>query len=791
MSILVRTLLLPLCLLALIVGILPLATPSAAQSGAQLLVETILSDSVNLKFPQAATHGDKVYVIGIADSSDDSEGKVRVWTKTEAALNFPSPLTIGTTARTSLSSSYINSAITTSSTGEVLALWIDQAAKIVRFRKRDVAGNWGPAVEVTRSIVFPVRPALTIVNGGSQNGRIIAVWRDELTVGDPSIYYTFSDNGGASWAPVVRAFSMKVYASSVQLASGTNGEVVLTFTRDTPRPLHTMVALWQGSGFGTPVDVNLGDTAAYADSGVSIYNGKVYVGFRHVDNGIFYAEKNISSLFDNQPWSRTLILNGKGDGKISVHLDFYGNMHLSFIETPSTGNRRQNRLHYAVRLTNGTFLGPVSSSTSGPLFNAWGVSSWAGGFYMHVAHEFFNGDIPFLRYALFQAPGAAFGSRPLIENDVAVVGGDGKVTVNVTFPDLATSNLPDQVRWRWGAPPTDTENDSGGWQPFNPSGPTSVLTVPIPESLRTDAGCVERVLYTQLRRSENNLIDQVRSDAVIIDAGVLASATVSNPFSRLKTSPFTGITTADTIGEGGASDGHPDYTRVPAIYVELRSVGDCSGLQNFALAPNATALNSVSTLAISGNRFANILPYPDTVAEGPLPVVVRMRDTLGNSMHLTRTLIYDVTPPVLNGGTLQVQPIPGSATVIVNLEFSSIAVTDNLYPGRGFWGVWLANSRVPIADPANDPSLVWFPVAAPGDANSFSVVWSLASGLPEDQLTPGPYYVYARILDGAGNPSVSGSPTTTAQPAAAVLPAGVITLDQVTFPQVYVPLLSR
>ncbi|RMG49240.1 MAG: exo-alpha-sialidase, partial [Chloroflexi bacterium] len=78
-----------------------------------------------------------------------------------------------------------------------------------------------------------------------------------------------------------------------------------------------------------------------------------------------------------------------------------------------------------------------------------------------------------------------------------------------------------------------------------------------------------------------------------------------------------------------------------------------------------------------------------------------------------------------------------------------------------------------------------------GDTNSFNVVWSLASGLPEEQLTPGPYYVYARILDGAGNPSVSGSPTTTAQPAASVLPAGVITLDQVTFPQVYVPLLNR
>ncbi|MBO9373590.1 MAG: exo-alpha-sialidase, partial [Chloroflexus sp.] len=111
--------------------------------------------------------------------------------------------------------------------------------------------------------------------------------------------------------------------------------------------------------------------------------------------------------------------------------------------------------------------------------------------------------------------------------------------------------------------------------------------------------------------------------------------------------------------------------------------------------------------------------------------------------------------------------------------------------GRGFWGVWLANSRTPVADPANDPNLVWFPVEAPGDSNSFTITWSLASGLTEDQLTPGPYYVYARILDGAGNPSVSGSAGPNSSLSAALLPAATITLDQVTFPKVYVPLLQR
>jgi hypothetical protein len=51
--------------------------------------------------------------------------------------------------------------------------------------------------------------------------------------------------------------------------------------------------------------------------------------------------------------------------------------------------------------------------------------------------------------------------------------------------------------------------------------------------------------------------------------------------------------------------------------------------------------------------------------------------------------------------------------------------------------------------------------------------------------------VYARILDGAGNPSVSGSAGPNSSLSAALLPAATITLDQVTFPKVYVPLLQR
>ncbi|PMP82088.1 MAG: hypothetical protein C0184_07320, partial [Chloroflexus aggregans] len=451
MSPIIRTTVVLMMLFAVGITTAPAAIPLAAQSGPQLMVETVLPNSFNTKLPQAAIAGDQVYLFGIPESSVASEGKARVWGKNERDSSFSLPATLGTTTRTKINSEYVNGAIATAPNGEVYALWIDQEAKIVRVRKRDTAGNWGPVFEVTRTptVVFPVRPALAVVNGGPQNGRLIAVWRDDSApnANNEGIYYTYSDTGGATWAPVTRAFGQKSYKAVVQLATGTNGEVVLTFTRDAPRPMHISVALWMGSGFSAPVDVNVGDGEQYVDSSVAIANGRIYVGYRHVDNGIFYAEKPLANLFDNQPWPRSRLLGEKGDGQVSVSADPYGNLHFSWIR--GSAGRSQNRLGYAVRLANGTFLGPIESATSGSLFNAWGVSSANSGFYMHVAHEMFDGGFPYLRYALFGLP---FGSPPLIENGAPIVGGVGRNTVNITFPNLSTTNLPDQVRWRWGAP---------------------------------------------------------------------------------------------------------------------------------------------------------------------------------------------------------------------------------------------------------------------------------------------------------------------------------------------------
>ncbi|MGQ9876116.1 MAG: sialidase family protein [Chloroflexus sp.] len=779
MSMLVRILLVPFCLLAFLAAALPPATPLAAQSGAQLLRETVLPNSSNLKLPQVATYGDQVHVIGIAESSGASEGKARVWSKTETMLDFPSPYTLGTTARAAINPEYINSAIATSPAGDVLTLWIDQAAKGIRFRKRDGAGNWGPITEVTRNVTFPVRPALTVVNGGVQHGRIIAVWRDDFTGDDASIYYTFSDNGGASWAPVARAFGMKAYRAVVQLTSGTNGEVALTFTRDAPRPLHVMVSIWQGNGFSVPVDVNVGDPAPYADSSVAIHNGTIYVGYRHADNGIFYAEKNINNLFDNQRWPTARLTGEKGDGQVSVSTDLSGNLHISFIRTP--GSRSQNRLNYAVRLSNGTFLGPVESATSGPLFNAWGVSSAGNGFYMHVAHEVFNGDTPFLRYALFRAPGSPFGSDPLIEDGATRVGGDGRTSVKVTFPGLGTTPQDISVRWRWEAPPTDTENDSGGWVLLSENATAATeLTVPIPAAFLNANDCTPRTLYTQLRRNGTASVTDTteRKASVIIDTSIVATVGVANPLLYDSSSWY--------AGNFRVHDLDPGSTPVPQILLSVTDSGDCSQISRVRVASSVAALAAVSDLDVEGTLNA-IIPLPGITftppsPDGNYPIVIRIYDRLGNSQTITRTIRLDRTPPQmsLSGSEIITATDSPLGDILQDLTFDLSTAT--ITEANGIQGVLIAVSPSAVSNPATSSTLQWIEAPVAFNGGQFTVSsWSMANAPGVTMATPSvseqTFYLYIRLIDRAGN---IGDTVVTTTATSTLMPA-----------QTYVPLVAR
>ncbi len=771
-----------LCGVMLIVSVFPLRTHAQEEA---VFIRDVRLASNNAKYPQLAVDSRGVYISAVDDISTTSDGNAKLWIKTsfEEENDFPMPLVVGTATR-GISQDHVQTSVATSPYGELYVMWIDQVAKTILVRRREADGvTWTPPLgsppfTVMRGHLFAAEPAIAV----RTNGQIVAAWRD-ARVG--RVFYTYSDNRGQTWSSPA-FFSVPAYKmQQTAMAAGPNGELAILFVRDSPRPIHVMAALWNGTAFGNPVDINAHpsqntDERGFGDASVAFSpdpapNTRIVIGYRHAEEGIFFTEKLVSEF--NTLWIPQLLASGKGDSRVSVDYDQARNLHVSWIRSLSPTSRTTNQIHHTVRPANRSSFAPITSSSNiGRVFSAFGKARVTSASYMHVAYEYFEGDQPpKLGYALFRGP-RVFGSRPLIENDARMIGGDGKTSISVTFPQIDPSNPPTHVRWRWEAQLTDSEDDSSGWQMFNPTGPTSVLTVPIPDRLRTDIGCVDRTLYTQIRNA--NVSDTVRSDNVIIDLGVAASISIANPFSSMISSPFTSL--GDLV-TGGASGGHPDYTRMPSVYLEVRDLGDCSGLRSVSMNFGSASPTSFSNFSINDNRFANVLSFAvsSNGAEGPFPVIVTVRDRMDNSLTISRTMYYDATPPILINGSLEARSISNDATILVNLEFVELSVTDNLYPGRGFWGVWIANSREPVDDPINDPELVWTPVPVFGDSNSFTLTWSVVTGLPETQRTPGIYYIYARVLDGAGNPS------------AAALPVTVVVIDELTYPTVRVPLIAR
>lgn len=757
MTIRSRTMLMLLTMLALIAVTAPIGLPLAAQDTVRLIAEFNIPNSSYLKQPKVATFKDQVYAFGVADANSNAGGRARLWTKSEAAPAFPAPFDVGTTTQYPKDPLYVNAGITTTPAGDVITIWVDQAANIIYSRRRDPSGTWGPIVEVTRREIFAWEPALTVVTGGPQNGRIIAVWRDDevANADNNGIYYTFSDNNGASWVPVRRAFAMKVFRTSPVLASGPNGEVALTFIRDAPRPIHVMLAMWTGDGFSVPVDINAGSDMSFTDSTVAIYNDRIYVGYRHVDQGIYYVEKPLSEALNNQPWPRATLLNEHGDGRVMVVTDRLGNLHITWIRRATVGgSRNQNRIGYAVRLADGRFFGPIESTNNGTFFNPWAAASTETGIYLHAVYDAFSGDIPIPRYALFRAPGSPFGSSPLIEGGVARVGGDGRTTVKVTFPDLSSIPQSLSVRWRWGAPPTDTENDSGGWVLLSTEATSSTeLTVPIPPAFLTANDCTPRALFTQLRRNSDNVVETVvRNAAVTIDTTVVASVEVGNPIAMDPSSWYDGNFTVRDLD--------PNSTPVPQVMLMVHDGGDCNGLARVQIANNSAALAFNSDLDVDGDLTA-IIPLPGFTflppsPDGMYPVVVRVYDKLGNSKTVTTTIRLDRTPPqlALSGSEVITATDSPLGDILQDLTFdlSSATITET----NGIHGLMLAVSPTPVTSTVGLSSLRWIFAPATASSGRFTVSsWSMANApgvtMATTSATEQTFFIYALLIDRAGN----------------------------------------
>jgi hypothetical protein len=357
-----------------------------------------------------------------------------------------------------------------------------------------------------------------------------------------------------------------------------------------------------------------------------------------------------------------------------------------------------------------------------------------------VVSEEFNGGVVNTRYSLFAADAVAFGGQPVVADGAARVAPAADGTVKLSFRNLAGG--PTQIRWRWGAAPTDAASDSNGWQAL-----ASEMRLPVPEAVRNDTSCRPTTLFTQLRNGTTTE-PEARSVAVNLDGIVEAQVSLDNPFTRAAAQ-------GGLAGIEGAPGGAPNYTRVPLTWLNVVSDSDCSGITVAGIGPSADKIEQ--TFVINDGAFGGLVSLPNfaNLKPGPVPFVVRVVDGVGNVRIFNLEVILDETKPVLNGGQATASPSPDGDLLQV-LSFEDVNVSDSQYPG-GFWGVWMANSRERVADPLNDPSLNWTVVQAPVERPGGDFViddWSLATGLTNEQLVPGEdYYIYVRFIDGAGNPT--------------------------------------
>lgn len=265
----------------------------------------------------------------------------------------------------------------------------------------------------------------------------------------------------------------------------------------------------------------------------------------------------------------------------------------------------------------------------------------------------------------------------------------------------------------------------------------------------TDLGRCAHTVSVQLVDTAKNVPSDIFSDDIVIDSQVQADSIVRNPYKRGNAVVFSQLAQASPL----VTDGDAEYTRVAAFYIEVNGIQECSQLKTVRVGRSASSLPL--SYNISSNFFANVLPIPGQLVVGSNTIVLQVEDSVGNTQTYSREIKYDPTPPTMvTTGTLEINVPTTGANILAGLQVSGEEIRDNMYPGRGFWGVWVANSRTQVADPVNDQTLTWQPVAINGTESSFTLAnWSLLGGLPASQQTPGDYYVYVRFLDGAGNPT--------------------------------------
>lgn len=642
------------------------------------------------------------------------------WSVTVNPATVSNPTTLGTTTA---KTDYANASIAKASDGTLYAVWIVQNSRI-SLRRKLPGGNWESARTVYRTSAFMSQIDITVASGG----QIFVTWNQDF-----AYRYTRSLDAGATWTPV-RAVSSRTPYRVLRMSAGPNGSVVGAFGSGNG---HVYAAVWNGSAF-TTVDLTprKSSTDFFAEPGAAIApNGKVYVAWRSASGGIYYSERQ-----PDGSWPISRLARGNAYGTVGIATDGASNLHI-FWSSNISGDWD---MWYAFKPVDGDWQGPVRAPVNASILaNPSGAATVGDRAYGHAVVEQFDGSGSVLRYQQFSGDLNLLGATPLLDGGAASTRNN---RVTLSFANVVGS--PDSLRYHWDAPPTDADP----WVPFaNP------LTIDGPPGVNPEA-CASRALYTQVRRGST--VDQTPDqDAEIFDTGVQAQALALNPNLAMLPGPANAAPT--TPASAGGSDGDPRYTRDPRFYLSINGLADCSQLKDFTVAGVTPSAVPIGAPGIYNGYF----DLPGGTSAGPRTIDVQTSDQLGNTRAWSFSMIYDPPtgaglPVLKSGGKLQAD---NTNSVLRTLSFQNISVNDNLYgqagenlsAGKQFWGVQIANTTSPTAT-VDDPGLQWAPVRVATPNSSFSVRWSLFSGLgytSDLANKPGDYYILVRFLDGAGNPS--------------------------------------
>ncbi len=309
--------------------------------------------------------------------------------------------------------------------------------------------------------------------------------------------------------------------------------------------------------------------------------------------------------------------------------------------------------------------------------------------------------------------------------------------------------------------------------------------------------CVNVTVNGKFKDSTTGKTSDLMSKMVVVDPGVDAEVKVHNP----------------TVGASS-------YTSQLAYMLDVQArSSECSNLVQVQVGEQTTATQEEPTLQQATLGLMPLLPG----LSADHTIIVEVKDGAGHTKTYERVITVDTQPPQLTSDNASlVAETSGSVhdSVEIDLAFANVTVSDDLYgtkagEDRPFWGVWVANSRenIPLTESSRlESELNWQAVEIEGSyvqsgggSSPYAFVvpkWNLYDGLAESEQTGGDYYVYARIMDGAGNLTtvvlqsntinLSNTPQMPATPTPTVTPSPIPTAPPSSQAnKVYLPMIVR